>query len=93
VVEPQNKLLFSLFAVEASHYNLTSMILQLRAGDPGPYTPSAKFAVIVPLYHIYGTVFFIFMPRMSFSPTNCGLTKTPDPVMTSFLPCDCSYSS
>jgi len=60
------------------------MILQLRAGDPGPYTPSAKFAVIVPLYHIYGTVFFIFMTRMSFYPTNCGLTKIPDTIVKAF---------
>ena len=52
------------FAVETTHYNLTSVILQLLASDPDPYTPSAKFVAILPLYHIYGTLVFVFITRM-----------------------------
>ncbi|KIM77172.1 hypothetical protein PILCRDRAFT_825520 [Piloderma croceum F 1598] len=47
--------------VETTHYNVTSAILQLLASDPDPYTPSAKFVAILPLYHIYGTMVFIFI--------------------------------
>ena len=55
-------------AVETTHYNLTSVIMQLVAADPEIYTDKERWLAIVPLYHMYGALCFIFLSRKFLAP-------------------------
>lgn len=49
--------------VESTHYNVTSVAMQVIASDPGSYTGDEKWLAILPLYHMYGAMFFLFLAR------------------------------
>ena len=49
--------------VETTHYNLAANVTQLYAADPGTYTESERFLAMLPMYHVYGCLWFIFMSR------------------------------
>ncbi|KAF7965136.1 hypothetical protein HWV62_45418 [Athelia sp. TMB] len=65
--------------VESTHYNITSVILQTMAAEPASYTKHERWLAILPLYHIYGVMFFIFLSPYC-SATTYILPKF-DPVM------------
>jgi len=47
--------------VETTHYNLTSAVMQILACDPTFDGNSERWLAILPLYHTYGAIFFIFL--------------------------------
>ncbi|KZP08609.1 acetyl-CoA synthetase-like protein [Athelia psychrophila] len=47
--------------VESTHFNITSVILQTIASEPRAYTRRERWLAILPLYHIYGAMFFMFL--------------------------------
>lgn len=51
--------------VETTHYNLTSAVMQQVAQEPDFDGDSARWLAILPLYHMYGAMFFIFLARKS----------------------------
>ena len=52
--------------VETTHYNLTSVVMQKLAQDPTFLDEGERWLAILPLYHIYGGLFFIFLSRKPF---------------------------
>ncbi|KIM77171.1 hypothetical protein PILCRDRAFT_825519 [Piloderma croceum F 1598] len=47
--------------VETTHYNLTSAVMQQVAQEPDFDGEAARWLAILPLYHMYGAMFFIFL--------------------------------
>jgi hypothetical protein len=50
-------------AVETSHYNLASVATQLIAIEPEAYSKEETWLAIIPFYHMYGALVFIFISR------------------------------
>jgi long-subunit acyl-CoA synthetase (AMP-forming) len=50
-------------AVETSHYNVTSVVTQLVATEPELYSKEEIWLAIIPLYHMYGALTYVFLSR------------------------------
>jgi long-subunit acyl-CoA synthetase (AMP-forming) len=68
--------------VETTHYNLASVISQLIATEPDAYTDEERWLAIIPFYHIYGALLFVFLSRklLSLASINiiCNLPIVPE---------------
>ena len=51
--------------VETTHYNLTSVVMQVIACEPSMYTDKEKWLAILPMFHMYGALCFMFLSRKS----------------------------
>jgi long-subunit acyl-CoA synthetase (AMP-forming) len=49
--------------VETTHYNLACIVSQLIANEPDALTDKERWLVIIPVYHIYGAMTYIFLSR------------------------------
>lgn len=79
-----SRILFISLAVESTHFNITSVMLQTIASEPASYTRRERWLAILPMYHIYGAMFFMFLSRTChLLPTTSMLTFAP-----SLLLCD-----
>jgi 4-coumarate--CoA ligase len=52
-------------AVETTHYNLTSVVMQVIACEPSMYTDQEKWLAILPMFHMYGALCYMFLSRKS----------------------------